>query len=131
MTARAAAIAGAIERGEIEARDSAKWCDAAAQLIARGQLERVQVNRVSLALWAESLPPETRAREPFIQTRSRMDDSHLRALFALAKKAGIDFADHGSAARLRKLTELEGVVINADAAERIANRIREKRGDWP
>lgn len=126
--ARAAAIASAVERGEIEARDSAKWQDAPAQLVARGDAWRVQVSRVSLAMWAESLPVATRPASPAIgKPGVRMDTSHLRALDALARKAGIDFAVHGSAAALVRATELAGLPVNDDAALRIAKRIRALR----
>ena len=127
--ARRSAIASAVERGEIDARDSESWGDNPATLVAGGRGWRVQVSRVSLALWADSLPPETRPRAS-LNTRVRLDDSHLRIIDALAMKAGIDLAVHGSAARLRELSELAGRAIEPDAAERIAKRIRDKRADW-
>lgn len=123
IDARTAAISGAVERGEIETRDAAtrpRFGFGSAEGLAKGWLE---VSRVSLSLWAEGLPEGTRPKDP-IQRAPRMDESHLRLLFALAKRAGVDVREHGSAARLREISEQAGMSVSQDSAERIVNKLK-------
>jgi rubrerythrin len=67
----------------------------------------------------------------WFETLAKAERSHAnrfqKALDALALELGIDFAEHGSAAALQKKTEIRGLAISGDSAERIAAAVRAAR----
>jgi hypothetical protein len=133
MEARKAAIASAVERGDIEARDKEPWNDPPKLLLATGRRDRVQVSRTALADWAESLPVATRpsaAQTAAIKGRPHLDDAHLRIVAGLAQQAGLDLRTHGAAARLREKVELAGLSVSADTCERTVKRILQRSPEW-
>jgi len=123
VAARTAAITSAVERNEIETRDSATrpaWRFDCPEGLHKGWLE---ISRVSLAMWAEGLPESTRPKNP-ITKDVRIGDSHLRLLIALASKVGIDIHQRGSAAQLSAISEKAGLAVSQDSAERIVKRLK-------